>query len=826
MAGNVFDVSLDWYLQAKKQLEEADKNNDETLRAQAEYDMGQARELLQKNLQAHKSEINSIGKDGKLPLQKAIWTQDKEIVDEFIRAGADVRAKDASGNTVMHTGVYSGTVEIVSTLLKTEAYKDINEENDNGKTPLSLVTGNTKDDDKKRSMLLQYGAEGHASNLDATIEHAMSNATGQHREAGMNALKNMVKAGTLNEGYLFDHLAKENDPEVFKQKLNALKEAGVDLSAKDAKSGDTLLHRIAGSGNKEMILAAKEAGVDAGIKNNNGETPDHVAARSGNTAASSALGTWKINEPDNNGRTPLMIAAEKGDVDQFNQLLALGGDPRKVDNDGKSCLLLTDNKEIAKKCIQEGVTNHHYEHAFLSVTQDSDGQSVDYHIQNRFHMTYQDLYNESVNDAAMREDIAALKKMKQTQPKMMDEFVKTERKNYVEGQSGIALQVLSENDIYKGADSFGIDEQNKHLDHKRENEAEAFAQENIFENELNPTPNPDSVNLDVNLPDQQPGEALAATQEQATKDLESATTDIAASAAEAMALNAAKEQQEEAKRQSESIMQKEEENRRALAAAQEVEKKEIMVHGYSAEAYVHAQTRLDGLVKKDPKMAKTVDNLRKNYKEMEEKGLLPRGENGQSNADIYAYKMCIANSLAHPEEKVKDANTGKKISFKEQVGGNHRDVVRRISDGKPLTEEEEISIARTTLGVEQQISDKGQLISNNGVKGMSYNTKALAGSTVKLEEVELSAPITPENKSMMAQNDPKDEKPEEKAAGKESSVSAPNLPGKLTQNSDASLTNSYDSLTVNSDGMLELNNDLKRSSLTQLTVFDKGNSYS
>ena len=54
MAGNVFDVSLDWYLQAKKQLEQADRNNDETLRAQAEYDMGQARELLQKNLHSAK----------------------------------------------------------------------------------------------------------------------------------------------------------------------------------------------------------------------------------------------------------------------------------------------------------------------------------------------------------------------------------------------------------------------------------------------------------------------------------------------------------------------------------------------------------------------------------------------------------------------------------------------------------------------------------------------------------------------------------------------------------------------------------------------------
>ncbi len=811
-AATVFDASLNWYLQAKKQFEEADRNNNETLRAQAESEMAKARKLIQQDLQAHKSEINSIGKDGKLPLQKAIWTEDKALVDDFIRAGADVRAKDASGNTVMHTGVYSGTVEIVSTLLNTDAKKDINKENDNGKTPLSLVTGNTKDDDKKRSMLLQYGAEGHVSNLESTIEHAMSNATGQHREAGMNALKNMVKAKTLNETYLFDHLAKEKDPEVFKQKLNILKEAGIDLSAKDAKSGDTLLHRIAGSGNKEMILAAKEAGVDAGIKNNNGETPDHVAARSGNMEASSALGTWKVNEPDNNGRTPIMIAAEKGDVDQFNQLLALGGDPKKVDNDGQSCLLLTGNKEIAKKCIQEGVTNFHFMSTrFYSGSQDAKGQSVDYHIQNRFHMTYQDLYNESVNDAAMREDIAALKKMKQTQPRMMDEFVKTERKNYVEGQSGIALQVLSENGIYEGADSFGIDEQNKHLDHKRENEAEAFAQENIFGNELNPTPEPKPIEIDVDAltPDQQPGEALAATQEQATKDLESATTDIAASAAKAVALNAAKDLQEEAKKQSESIMQKEE-NRRALAS-QETEKKKIMVHGYSAEAYVHAQTRLNGLVKKDPKMAKTVDNLRKNYKEMEEKGLLPRGENGQSNADIYAYKMCMANVLAHPEEKVKDANTGKKVSFQEQVGGNHREAMKKISAGKPLTEEDQMRIAQTTLGVEQQISDKGQLISDNGVKGMSYDTKAVAGSTVKLEEVELSAPITPEDKSMMAHND---QKPEEKPIGKETSVSAPSLPG----SNDIAL-NSNDVLTVNSDGTVKINTDFN-SNITQINLLN------
>ena len=212
---------------------------------------------------------------------------------------------------------------------------------------------------------------------------------------------------------------------------------------------------------------------------------------------------------------------------------------------------------------------------------------------------------------------------------------------------------------------------------------------------------------------------------------------------------------------------------------------------------MHAQTRLDGLVKKDPKMAKTVDNLRKNYKEMEEKGLLPKGENGQSNADIYAYKMCIANSLAHPEEKVTDANTGKKISFKEQVGGKHRDVVRRISDGKPLTEEEEISIARTTLGVEQQISDKGQLISNNGDKGMSYNTKAIAGHTVKLEEV-IDNGRTSGNKTMLAENDKqgKDQSAEEKQGDEEQSVLPPQPPKSRDTNSSQ--------LTLNSNGKLTL----------------------
>ena len=466
MAGNVFDISIDWYLQAKKQLEEAEKNDDKTLRAQAQHNMDEALKLLQKNLKTNKKDINSIGRDGKLPIQKAIWTKDEKIVNEFISAGADVRAKDAGGNTVMHTGVYSGTVGIVSTLLKTEAYKDINKENNNGKTPLSLVTGNTKDDDKKRSMLLQYGAEGHASNLDATIEHALSNATGQHREAGINALKNMVKAKTLNETYLFDYLAKEKDPEVFKQKLNALKEAGVDLSAKDAKSGDTLLHRIAGSANKEMILAAKEAGVDAGIKNNNGETPDHVAARSGNIAASSALGSWQINESDNNGRTPIMIAAEKGDVNQFNQLLALGADPTKRDDNGMSSLTITKNKDIAIKCIQEGVTNRR----FRGLKNDADtfGQNVDYYMQDHFHVTYQEMFNEAARDAAAREDITALKKMAFVDSKaeagMMLSFVNTERQDYIDGKNtGFALQVLSKNGIYRGIDRFEIGDQDLHL---------------------------------------------------------------------------------------------------------------------------------------------------------------------------------------------------------------------------------------------------------------------------------------------------------------------------------------------------------------------------
>ncbi len=802
-AGTVFDASLNWYLQTKKQLEEADKNNDETLRAQAQYDMGQARELIRKNLQANKQDINSIGKDGKLPLQKAIWTQDKEIVDEFIRAGADVRAKDASGNTVMHTAVYSGTSEIVSAMLNTDAKKDINEENDNGKTPLSLVTGNTKDDDKKRSMLLQYGAAGNASNLDVTIEHAISNATGQHKEGGMNALKNMVNAGTLNETYLFDHLTKEKDPEVFKQKLLVLKEAGVDLSAKDAKNGDTLLHRIAGNANKEMILAAKEAGVDASIKNNNGETPDHVAARAGNMAASSALGTWQINEPDNNGRTPIMIAAEKGDVNQFNQLLALGGDPAKRDDNGMSSLTITQNKDIAIKCIQEGVTNRRFRG--LKNDADSFDQSVDYYMQDHFHMTYQEMFNEAARDAAAREDITALKKMafvdEKAEAGMMNSFVNTERQDYIDGKNtGFALQVLSKNGIYRGIDRFEIEDQDLHLANRRNFEKEAFA-------ETTPSIDTSEKSTDIGA---------------AVEDFSKSTAEIVADTNEQLAQTTTQELSDTMTKLTDTLAhtttQNRETNNEEISLQDEVkamaanapEKKKIMVHGYSEAAYIHAKTRLDGLVKKDPKMAKTVDNLRKNYKEMEEKGLLPKGENGKSNADIYAYKMCMANALAHPEEKVKDQYTGEKISFKEQIGGNHREAMKKISAGKSLTEEDQISIAQTTLGVEQHISDTGQLISDNGVKGMSYNTKALAGNTVKLEEVELSAPITPENKSMMAQNDPKNEKPEEKSVGKESPVSAPNLSG---------------TLTLNSDGQIEINNNDLTSTLTQNIVFDKANSY-
>ena len=99
------------------------------------------------------ADINAKNEDGLTPILLRIqkgWC-DEDIAREMIGLGADLKAKDNQGNTVLHMGP-SGLVSFL-----VENGVDINAKNDKGRTPLMIAIINTKYD--SISELIRCGAD-------------------------------------------------------------------------------------------------------------------------------------------------------------------------------------------------------------------------------------------------------------------------------------------------------------------------------------------------------------------------------------------------------------------------------------------------------------------------------------------------------------------------------------------------------------------------------------------------------------------------------------------------------------------------------------------
>ena len=63
------------------------------------------------------------------------------VVRELLARGADVNARNNSGNTALHVASYSGRAEVMRELLKRHVV-DVNAQDDSGNTPLILACSN------------------------------------------------------------------------------------------------------------------------------------------------------------------------------------------------------------------------------------------------------------------------------------------------------------------------------------------------------------------------------------------------------------------------------------------------------------------------------------------------------------------------------------------------------------------------------------------------------------------------------------------------------------------------------------------------------------
>ena len=270
---------------------------------------------------------------------EAIYLQD---VEELVRKGADIEAKDVFGSTALKNAVQANRPDLVAFFIKKGA--NVNTQDNSLVTPL-MAAADKPDGLAMALQLLKNGAKVDATDvfgytaLSAATTNEMRFLLIKHG-AKVNVPSKLVRGQTV----LMTVIGGKN------QTSNRLTEImiakGADVNAQD-NNGLTPLHYACGAG-KEMTETLLKAKANPNIQNKKGQTPlmYQIRTRSKEEMATLLAHCANVNAKDGFGRTALMYAAQVGLKDKVAFLLEKGANPLFFDRSGHTALsLVTHNKE-------------------------------------------------------------------------------------------------------------------------------------------------------------------------------------------------------------------------------------------------------------------------------------------------------------------------------------------------------------------------------------------------------------------------------------------------------------------------------------------------
>lgn len=151
--------------------------------------------------------------------------------------------------------------------------------------------------------------------------------------------------GRTRPGFKLVRAAKENQPELVKQEIDAQ----ADINHVDEDQMSALMY-AARNGNMAMVQTLIAAGADPGKWNASGETCMMLAASNGHKGIVALLLGKKffIDENDRDGETALIKAAKNGHADVVELLLGHGAFPEASDNGGRTALM----GAVSANCIE------------------------------------------------------------------------------------------------------------------------------------------------------------------------------------------------------------------------------------------------------------------------------------------------------------------------------------------------------------------------------------------------------------------------------------------------------------------------------------------
>ena len=259
-------------------------------------------------LDSGKVDPNVCGKrEGKTALHFACSARSFPTVRELLRkpeVRKNINVGDKAGFTALHHAVESGCFDIVRLLLKVDEI-DPNEPSNDDRYPIHLA----------------------ASKKDAAILKLLMD----HKKTNINV------CGSAGQTAL--DIAKElghKEIESILVSRNGMRASDVDVSMNLSKIDvDTVLHRLFELTDtrfatedevSEKVREFLEKGNDINVRDENGRTALHIAAKGGYLETFKALLNQegiKVNAEDKKGYTPLHIACKKGNLLVVKELLGL-----------------------------------------------------------------------------------------------------------------------------------------------------------------------------------------------------------------------------------------------------------------------------------------------------------------------------------------------------------------------------------------------------------------------------------------------------------------------------------------------------------------------
>ena len=338
--------------------------------------------------------VNSLGYFDQTPLHEASEYGRSEIVNFLISSGANVTAKNVSGEIPLQVLVKNFHVESkhqqnfaeVAKLL-IENGSDVNCKNSNGETPLFILVNehsssfiSTKEKDAEicievAKTLIEKGAHLNTkNNQGSSILHFLAERVNyisdQKKSYEEEIAKLLIEKGeniNITDGNLKTplHVALNSNRKDSHKYAKFLISNGANLNAIDS-SGESPFELAIQKGNYEIAELLLAKGVHASNQNNLSDKGYlHKAASKGHIKICQLLISLgaKIDLEDTEGNTPLLnavknIGPNSGHFDIVKMLLEKGASPNIANNEKNVPLHYAKSKELAELLLEKGaITN-------------------------------------------------------------------------------------------------------------------------------------------------------------------------------------------------------------------------------------------------------------------------------------------------------------------------------------------------------------------------------------------------------------------------------------------------------------------------------------